>query len=63
MVAVLLGFGVRALFSPTITPGCYIACHLTSWQATTFLVGEHTQIDDVERNSSVRKLHVMKCAD
>jgi circadian clock protein KaiC len=55
-----------------------LALHLTSWQATTFLVGEYTEADmrdnpvftvadgllwlaqSVERNSVVRKLHVMK---
>lgn len=55
-----------------------LALHLTSWQATTFLVGEYLESEmrdnpvftvadgiiwlyqTVERNSTVRKLHVMK---
>jgi circadian clock protein KaiC len=55
-----------------------LALHLTSWQATTFLIGEYTEMEtrynpvftvsdgllwvsqQVERNSVVRKLQVMK---
>lgn len=55
-----------------------LALHLTSWQATTFLIGEYTEMEtrynpvftvsdgllwvsqNVERNSVVRKLQVMK---
>lgn len=56
-----------------------LAVHLTSWQATTFLIGEYvedtlrgnpvftvadgilTLTQDVDRNSVVRKLQVLKC--